>query len=158
MSLTSTDSPFLHKVGGGPDRDLNTICTKSSIEIDLLFTITGGYSGKNGKLTLPGQELNQNGRAVLGRRHQISPFRQGPGGAGRQGSPTRVGLGYQPDLTTLVCVHDHVRRCAWVLGCFVEATANLGRENKVTFEMRDVFEKDDFMIESHVIEEHQVLM
>jgi hypothetical protein len=129
MPLTSTDSPFLHKVSGGPDRDLNTICTKNSIEIDLLFTITGGYSGKNGKFTLPGQELNQ----------MDAPER-------------RLGL------ATLVRVQDHVRRCARLLGCFVEATANLGRENKVTFEMRDVFEKDDFMIESDVIEQHQVLM
>ena len=58
----------------------------------------------------------------------------------------------------LVRVQDHVRGCSRLLGCFVEATANLGRENKVIFEMRDVFEKDCFMIESDVIEEHQVLM
>ena len=55
-------------------------------------------------------------------------------------------------------VQDDVRGRARFLGCFVEATANLCGENKVIFEMRDVFEKHCFMIESDVIEEHQVLM
>lgn len=61
-------------------------------------------------------------------------------------------------LSMLARVQDHVRGCARLLRCFVEATANLCGENKVIFEMRDVFEKDCFMIESDVIEEHQVLM
>jgi hypothetical protein len=60
--------------------------------------------------------------------------------------------------STLARVHDHVRGCARLLGCFVEATADLGRENKVIFKMWDVFEKYYFMIECDVIEEHQVLM
>ena len=58
----------------------------------------------------------------------------------------------------LARVQDHVRGCARLLRCFVEATAHLCGENEVIFEMRDVFEKDCFMIESDVIEEHQVLM
>ena len=58
----------------------------------------------------------------------------------------------------LAPVQDQVRGCARLLGCFVEATANLCGENEVIFKMRDVFEKDYFMIESDVIEEYQVLM
>jgi hypothetical protein len=58
----------------------------------------------------------------------------------------------------LAGVQDDVRGCARFLGCFVEATANLCGESKVIFEMRDVFEKNCLMIESDVIEEHQVLM
>jgi hypothetical protein len=61
-------------------------------------------------------------------------------------------------LYVLTRVQDHVRGCARLLGCFVEATANLCGENEVIFEVWDVFEKDCFMIESDVIEEHQVLM
>lgn len=58
----------------------------------------------------------------------------------------------------LASVQDHVRGCARFLGGFVEATADLCGVNKVILEVRDVFEKDCFMIESDVIEEHQVLM
>jgi hypothetical protein len=58
----------------------------------------------------------------------------------------------------LAQVQDHVRGCARLLGRFVESAAHLCGENEVIFEMRDVFEKDCFMVESDVIEEHQVLM
>ncbi len=86
--------------------------------------------------------------SILARVHSIDPVAT----TGKSDEPKAS------PLYTLARVQDHVRGCAWLLGCFVEATANLGRENKVIFEMGDVFKKDYFMIESDVIEEHQVLM
>jgi hypothetical protein len=62
------------------------------------------------------------------------------------------------DQSRGACPDLHVRGRARLLRRFVEATADLGRENKLIFEMWNVFEKDYFMIESDVIEENEVLM
>src|SRR5580698_9399696 len=53
---------------------------------------------------------------------------------------------------------NHIRRCARLLGSFVETAAHIRRKDKVLLEMRNVLEENSFVVECDVIEDHEVLM
>src|SRR5258707_13266644 len=53
---------------------------------------------------------------------------------------------------------NHVGGCTRFLRCLVKAATHICWKNKVFTEMRDMLEENNFVIESNVIEEYEMLM
>src|SRR5258708_22663939 len=61
-------------------------------------------------------------------------------------------------LVAPACCQLQVTRCAWRLRCPVVTDAYLCRESEMTAQMRDMLEKQSFVSQGDVVEQHKVLV